>query len=110
MKILCGGFLTYRIEHPCNSERLLFLSFAYCHVLKNVRSQFLARDMGKDGEISSSRIKKIYDMQKNWTVKPVRFLSRKHVYPNNIEKMNVARAVEVLSTDVTATLKYLKDQ
>uniref|UniRef100_A0A147BB70 Putative transposase protein n=2 Tax=Ixodes ricinus TaxID=34613 RepID=A0A147BB70_IXORI len=110
MKILCGGFLTYRIEHPCNSERLLFLSFDYCHVLKNVRSQFLARDMGKNGEISSSRIKKIYDMQKNWTVKPVRFLSRKHVYPNNIEKMNVARAVEVLSTDVTVTLKYLKDQ
>ncbi|CAN8007159.1 unnamed protein product [Ixodes pacificus] len=64
MKILCGGFLTYRIEHPCNSERLLFLSFDYCHVLKNVRSQFLARDMGKDGEISSSHIKKIYDMQK----------------------------------------------
>ncbi|KAG0436647.1 hypothetical protein HPB47_017839, partial [Ixodes persulcatus] len=27
VKILSGGFLTYRIEHPCNSERLLFLSF-----------------------------------------------------------------------------------
>lgn len=47
MTHLCGGFLTYRIEHPCDPERLLFLSFDYCHVLKNIRSQFLARDLGK---------------------------------------------------------------
>uniref|UniRef100_A0A147BC10 Putative transposase protein n=1 Tax=Ixodes ricinus TaxID=34613 RepID=A0A147BC10_IXORI len=110
MKILCGGILTYRIQHPHDPERLLFLSFDYCHIIKNVRSQFLAHDIGKDGEISSSHLKKIYEMQKDWIVKPVRFLSRKHVYPSNIEKMNVSRAIDVLSPDVTSTLRYLKDQ
>ncbi|EEC17110.1 hypothetical protein IscW_ISCW024753, partial [Ixodes scapularis] len=58
MKILCGGVLTYRIEHPCDPQRLLFLSFDYCHVVKNLRSQFLARNIGKDGKVSSSHLKK----------------------------------------------------
>ncbi|XP_040076067.1 uncharacterized protein LOC120848163 [Ixodes scapularis] len=110
MKILCGGVLTYRIEHPCDPQRLLFLSFDYCHVVKNLRSQFLARSIGKDGKVSSSHLKKLYELQKKWLVKPVRFLSRKHVYPNNIEKMNVRRAVEVLSPDVTSALSYMKNQ
>lgn len=34
MKELCGGFLTYRIQHPCNPERLLFLSYDYCHIIQ----------------------------------------------------------------------------
>lgn len=110
MKHLCGGFLTYRIEHPCDPERLLFLSFDYCHVLKNIRSQFLARELGENGEVSSTYLKKLYEMQKGWLVKPVRCLTRKHVYPNNIEKMNVIRAVEVFSLDVTSALEFLKEQ
>lgn len=43
-------------------------------------------------------------------MKTVRNLTRKHVYPNNIEKMNVRRAVEVLAPDVTASLEVLKSQ
>lgn len=110
MKLLGSGVLTYRVEHPCDKNRLLFLSFDPCHILKNVRSQFLAHDIGPDGEISSRHIKKLYELQKKMIIKPVRYLSRKHVFPNNIEKMNVARAVQVLSPDVTAALEYLKDQ
>ncbi|XP_077489494.1 uncharacterized protein LOC144100410 [Amblyomma americanum] len=109
MKDLCGGFLTYRIQHPCNPDRLLFLSFDYCHVLKNIRSQFLARDLGEKGEVSSSHLKKLYEMQKDWIVKPVRSLTRKHVFPNNIEKMNVKRAAEVFSPGVTSALEFLKE-
>ncbi|KAH6925841.1 hypothetical protein HPB50_011089 [Hyalomma asiaticum] len=107
MTLLGGGLLTYRIEHPCDCNRLLFLSFDPCHVLKNVRSQFLAHPKG---EVSSSYIKKLYELQKDLVVKPVRYLSRKHVYPNNIEKMNVARAIQVLSPDVSAALEHLRDQ
>ncbi|KAH7933928.1 hypothetical protein HPB49_019322 [Dermacentor silvarum] len=109
-KLLGYGCLTYRIEHPCDPERPLFLSFDPCHVLKNVRSQFLAHDIGPKGEISSSHLKAVYELQKDLTVRPVRYLSRKHVYPNNIEKMNVGRAVQVLSPAVTAALEHLKEQ
>ncbi|XP_049276291.1 uncharacterized protein LOC119373974 [Rhipicephalus sanguineus] len=85
------------------------MSFDPCHVLKNVRSQLLSRDIGPKCEISASFIKDLYEMQKGLTVKPVRYLSRKHVFPNNIEK-NVGRAVQLLSPSVTAALEYLKGQ
>ena len=29
------------IEHPCDKDRPLFISFDYCHVVKNIRSKFL---------------------------------------------------------------------
>ncbi|XP_064480056.1 uncharacterized protein LOC135393663 [Ornithodoros turicata] len=110
MKILCRGDLTHRIAHPADSQRALFLSFDYCHILKNLRSQFLDRDIGKDNEVSSSYLKRLYELQKEASIKAVKFLSRKHVYPNNIEKMNVKRAVQLFSPDVTAALKFLKGQ
>ncbi|XP_064485417.1 uncharacterized protein LOC135397753 [Ornithodoros turicata] len=49
-------------------------------------------------------------MQQGSIVKPVRFLTRKHVFPTNLEKMNVMRAVQVLSPPVTAALKLLEQQ
>ncbi|KAH8024859.1 hypothetical protein HPB51_001772 [Rhipicephalus microplus] len=110
MTLLGDGLLTYRIAHLCDRDRLLFLSFDACHVLKNVRSQFRTHDIDPKGEVSSCYIKNLYDLQKDLVVKPVRYLSRKHVYPNNIEKMNVVRAIQVFSSDVTAALEHLRDQ
>ncbi|KAH8040137.1 hypothetical protein HPB51_009393 [Rhipicephalus microplus] len=78
--------------------------------LRDQGVQFLAHDIGPKGEVSSCYIKKLYGLQKDLVVKPVRYLSRKHVYPNNIEKMNVARAIQVFSPDITAALEHLRDQ
>lgn len=49
-----------------------------------------------------------YKMHREWFVKPVRNLSRKHTYPNNIEKMNARCAEEVLAPD--ATLEVLTSE
>lgn len=84
LKDLCGGFLTHRIEHPVAPDRLLCLSFDCCHVLKNIRSQFLEREIGTDGEVSSRYLKKIYELQKQLIIKPVRKLTSKHVFPKNV--------------------------
>ncbi|EEC16581.1 hypothetical protein IscW_ISCW024749, partial [Ixodes scapularis] len=51
MKHLCGGQLAPVVQHPVDPTRPLFLSFDYCHILKNVRSQFLDRDLGPSQEI-----------------------------------------------------------
>lgn len=110
MQLFCNGPLTLCIDHPADPSKKLFFAFDQCHIIKNVRSQFLARDLGKDGEISSSHLKELYAMQKGSVIKPVRFLTRKHVYPTNLEKMNVKRAVQLLSTPVTGALKYLQEQ
>ncbi|KAH7976578.1 hypothetical protein HPB52_016519 [Rhipicephalus sanguineus] len=63
-----------------------------------------------DGEITAQYLKDLYKMQQRSIVKPVRFLTRKHVYPTSMEKMNARRAVQVVSPPVTAALKLLKEQ
>lgn len=110
MDILCNGAGSYCMPHPVDTQRKLFLAFDQSHIIKNVRSQFLARELGGNKEISSSHIKKLYKMQAGSTVKPVRFLTRKHIYPTNIEKMNVRSAVQIFSPPVTAALSFMKDQ
>ncbi|KAL1475603.1 hypothetical protein MTO96_037172 [Rhipicephalus appendiculatus] len=110
MKLLCNGSLKHCIDHPGKPNRKLFLAFDQCHLIKNARLQFLSRDIGKGGEISANYLKSLYKMQQGSLVKPVRFLTRKHVFPTNMEKMNVQRAVQVFSPPVTAAMKVLQEQ
>nr|XP_037284760.1 uncharacterized protein LOC119177371 [Rhipicephalus microplus] len=49
---LSGGQIQPVVEHPLDAGRPLFLSFDYCHIIKNIRSQFLdakkiSRNQGK---------------------------------------------------------------
>ncbi|KAL1423488.1 hypothetical protein MTO96_000019 [Rhipicephalus appendiculatus] len=110
MDIMCNGEANIRAPHPADSSKEIYLSFDQSHVIKNVRSQFLAKDFGKNKQVSSKYVKELYRMQKHSTMRPVRFLTRKHVYPSNIEKMSVRLAVQLFSVAVTAALSYLKDQ
>ncbi|KAH7938161.1 hypothetical protein HPB49_021014 [Dermacentor silvarum] len=110
MQLLCNGSLKHCIDHPGKPNRKLFLAFDQCHLIKNVRSQFLSRDIGKGGEISANHLKSLYRMQQGSLVKPVRFLTRKHVFPTNMEKMNVQRALQVFSPPVTAAMNLLHEQ
>lgn len=110
VEVLCEGELEIRAPHPADVTKNIFLAFDQSHIIKNIRSQFLAKDIGGQKEISSVYLKKIYKMQKNSTVKPIRFLTRKHPYPTNIEKMSVKLAVQLLSAAIVGALKYFKDQ
>jgi hypothetical protein len=53
-------------------------------------------------------LKKLYDLQRTIIVKPVKFLTKKHLYATNFEKMNVRRAVKIFSPQVTTALSYLE--
>ncbi|KAH7942263.1 hypothetical protein HPB49_022451 [Dermacentor silvarum] len=110
MQILCQGDANITAPQPADSSNSIFLSFDQSHIIKNIRSQFLAKDIGGTKEISFNYIKMLYKMQRNSTVKPIRFLTRKHLYPSNVEKMNERSAVQLFGVAVTAALKYLKDQ
>ncbi|KAH6926278.1 hypothetical protein HPB50_016221 [Hyalomma asiaticum] len=109
MEILSRGQPQTRVPHPTDPSRSLFLAFHQSHIIKNVRSQFLARKFGRNGEISSIYIKDLYKMQQGSILKPVRFLTRKHLYPSNIEKMGVKPAVQLFSPAVRAALSFMKD-
>lgn len=99
-----------RIHHTDDSTRQLFFAFDQCHPIKNVRSQFLARDLGHTGEVRCVHLKGLYSLQSRSVVKPVRFLSRKHILPTNLEKMNVQRAVQVFLLPVTEVLQFMQQQ
>jgi hypothetical protein len=61
-----------------------------------------------EGVISSAHLKDLYRLQRNLIIKPVRFLTKKHLYPSNFEKINVRPAVQLFLPPVTAALEYLR--
>ncbi|KAH7973905.1 hypothetical protein HPB49_006801 [Dermacentor silvarum] len=46
LELLCNGKLEHSIKHPEDPARRLFVAFDQCHLIKNIRSLFLARDIG----------------------------------------------------------------
>ncbi|KAH6940612.1 hypothetical protein HPB50_003012 [Hyalomma asiaticum] len=60
-------------------------------------------------DISGILVQKLYGHQKDMTVKLARNLTKKHVYPTNLEKMNVLRIVQIFSPQVTAAIENLQD-
>jgi hypothetical protein len=82
-----NGSLKIQIEHPIMVQLPLFLSFDFCHALKNARNLFLDHDMcSTEGRISAS-----------------------YLFPSNFEKMNVLRAIQIFVPTVTASLKFLQE-
>ncbi|KAG0433889.1 hypothetical protein HPB47_019505 [Ixodes persulcatus] len=110
MRHLGNGSLKPVVTHPCDPERSLFVSFDQCHIIKNVRSLLLEGEMTDGSQpITGQFVKQLYDLQKKEVVKPVRFLTQKHVEPTNFEKMHVGRAVQLFSDDVISALSFLKE-
>jgi len=106
---LCKGALTHQIPHPCDPNRPLFLSFDYCHIIKCLRNIFMdqAKKLKNGGKlISGDFVRRLYESEKDKIIKQARHLSRKVVYPNNFEKMNVRRAVILFSNEVTASIDF----
>ena len=103
---MCGGTVKPEISHPFDENRNLFLSYDQSHIIKNVRSQFLDRTLRIEGrEVSGRHVRTLYRLQSNLVFKPVRNLTRKMVYPSNLEKMNVKRAKLLFSESITAALE-----
>ena len=92
--IFGGGSLKFRIPLPLgfnnDSDELqpFIMSFDPVHVIKNIRNQFLDRKMSDgEGGIDGVRyLSLLYRLQKSCTVRLVRCLTRKHVFPSNLEK------------------------
>uniref|UniRef100_A0A1E1X262 Putative tick transposon n=1 Tax=Amblyomma aureolatum TaxID=187763 RepID=A0A1E1X262_9ACAR len=105
------GTLAHAVPHPLRTGHPLFLSFDPNHLIKNLRTNFLEREM-TDGESliqGGFYLKKLFEIQSQLLVKPVRFLTRAHVEPNNLEKMKVCRATQIFSAPTVATLQFLQE-
>ncbi|KAH6935104.1 hypothetical protein HPB50_003420 [Hyalomma asiaticum] len=104
---LSGGHIRPIVTHPLDPDRPLYLSFDYCHVLKNIRNQFLdTRRIFRMMECGSN----LHDIQEKQAgaFKLVRCLTKKHLWPSNFEKMSVSRAVAIFCPQVTTVLRFLQ--
>jgi hypothetical protein len=52
-------------------------------------------------------LKELLGIQEKLIIKPVRYLTKKHIYPSNLEKMKVRLAVQIFSPPLTAALRYI---
>lgn len=105
------GTLVHVVPHPFRHADPLFLSFDPNHLIKNLRNNFVEREMTDGDNLIQGGfyLKKLLGIQSQLLVKPVRFLTQSHVEPNNLEKMKVSRATQVFSPVVIATLEFLQE-
>ncbi|KAG0423903.1 hypothetical protein HPB47_000341 [Ixodes persulcatus] len=102
--------LQHVVPHQVCEGEPLFLSFDPNHLIKNLRTNLLEREMFDGAQMIKGGffLKALYNIQKNLLVKPVRLLSRAHVEPNNLEKMKVCHVTLIFSPVVISTLEYLQ--
>ncbi|KAH7940672.1 hypothetical protein HPB49_003537 [Dermacentor silvarum] len=105
------GTLYHAVPHLLREGTPLYLSFDPNHLIKNIRTNFLERELtdGNEAIRGGTSLKKLLEIQAHLLVKPVRFLTKSHVEPNNLEKMKVSRATQLFSDVVIGTLKYLQE-
>ncbi|KAH7965708.1 hypothetical protein HPB49_009970 [Dermacentor silvarum] len=78
--------------------------------LLQLKVQFLERELTDGtGVITAKFVQKLYAFEMDKTVKLMTNLTRKHVYPLNVEKMNVFRTLQIFSSQVTAALCHLQE-
>ncbi|KAH6922472.1 hypothetical protein HPB50_014416 [Hyalomma asiaticum] len=94
------SFMEFPIR--CGRATRFFLSFDPNHLIKNLLTNFLEREI-LDGEQvirGGFYLKKLFDIQSSLLLKPLRFLTRSHIEPANIEKMKVRRATQAMSPEI----------
>ena len=93
-----------RVPHPVDATRWLFVSFDYCHILKNWRNQWLDRISIFNGvEITAAPLRKLLDIQHKNLFQLAYKLTNKHLYPNNLERQKVQPAVDIFQPDITVS-------
>ncbi|KAH7978384.1 hypothetical protein HPB49_005381 [Dermacentor silvarum] len=105
------GTLSHVVTHPVRIGDPLFLYFDQNHLIKNFRNNFLERELLDGDQLIKGGVymKKLFEIQSQLLVKPVRFLIRAHVEPNNLEKQKVRRPKQIFSEVFIAPLKFLQE-
>lgn len=104
------GKLVPFIKHPLDEDRLLFFSFDYTHILKNIRNLQADRVFDKCGQtVSFKLLRRVQEIQKNFPFfRPYRNFTEKHTNPNTLDRMKVRFAYDVFSDELIATFELFK--
>jgi hypothetical protein len=120
---MCGGKLKPYIEHPLSSGRRLFFLFDSVHLLKCIRNNWLGQNdcentflfpIATSGssvcQASFSHVRQLYNSEVDSVVKLAPGLTRKALYPSNLERQNVQLALKVFDEKVLVALDHFAAQ
>ena len=63
----------------------------------------MKRGFSKGGKVATGEfVRRMYNVQKYQLFRPIRRLTKRHIDPNNFEKQNVIRTVDIFSADTIA--------
>ena len=103
--LIDGRSLSHVVKHPLEGRPDIYLRFDPSQIIKNVSVQFMKRGFSKNGKVATGEyVKRIYKIQKEDLLRPVRRLMKKHIDPTNFEKQNVRRAVDISGAEKIAAL------
>lgn len=104
------GKLVPFIKHPLDEDRLLFFSFDYTHILKNIRNLQADRVFDICGQtVSFKLLRRVQEIQKHFPFfRPYRNFTEKHTNPNTLDRMKVRFAYDVFSDELIATFELFK--
>lgn len=89
----------------CNGRKL-FAFFDVPHALKNIRNNFLNSDLTDGDKIFSlGDVIKTYEIDKSNKSKCLNKLTPVHLKPNNLKKMSVCLAAQILSRSVAVAIR-----
>lgn len=90
------------------NQKKVYAIFDPIHLVKSLRNTLLKYDLHtKDGEVSFKIIRSLYLFESENQTKMCPKLSKKHIFPNTFEKMNVRLASQVFSKSVASAIKTL---
>ncbi|KAH7940673.1 hypothetical protein HPB49_003538 [Dermacentor silvarum] len=102
---LSGGEAKTRAPHPADPSMDIFFAFDQGHVIKNIRSQFLAKEFGENKEISSKYVKMLYNMQRQ-AANQISHKEARFPFEHRKNECEGGRA----GPAVTAALNYFRSQ
>ncbi|GBM41413.1 hypothetical protein AVEN_172191-1 [Araneus ventricosus] len=114
--------LQVKYDHPADKSRPLFYVIDSVHILKCVRNNWLNNhkngyyfyypdfDTLNVSTASLSSVRKLYDLECSSLLKFGYGLTRKALWPTNLERQNVKLALKLFSTDVVHALNELGEK
>jgi hypothetical protein len=100
----------FQVTHPADPSRILFVSYDYTHILKNVRNQLIDRQLKwNETRLDFSIIKLLFVKTIENGLPLCRFLTRRHIDPTNFERMKVCYARDIFRPELVAALRCMSD-
>ncbi|XP_077556947.1 uncharacterized protein LOC144170810 [Haemaphysalis longicornis] len=97
----------HKVEHPCAPDQHLYFLCDVPHIIKCIRNHLLRHKYAMIGQhkVNFDHYRKLQEVDGKQQLRVVPKLTKEHVSPDNLRKMNVRLAVQLFSRSTAIGLK-----